>query len=357
MFSFKKETLVALAIFTGIFVNACNDGDSSDKADGSDEVGTLIEIDASDYDDYVYYNLETLEQVVVGDPKSSEAWHAGFRRSSIILNGGDSGPGDTQAALAVIQSDFYSGDDAVLSAFVNADAESELAAFDSVKNDNGLSYVSDENSGAISSDWYIYSGPPTHTVTADSDNWWVVRSASGDSYAQFRVTDLTQNGFNLDDIDIELYIQGSGDSVFSDSSVTASLDLTNGAVCYDIDTEDEANCSGSDWDLQFDPSLEIYLNSGVEGGGSGVAFGTLNTGDLASFTSGATIPHWVVDEAVGIFSESSWYAYNLEGNHKLWPNYRVYTIDTGVAKVKAQILSYYNSNGASGFLTIRIEQL
>ena len=355
MINFKKEFLLALTVIFSVFVSACNDNDASDSGDG--DHGELIEIDASDYDDYVYYNLETLEKVEVSDPQSSEAWHAGFRRASIIFNGGDSGPGATQAAIAAIQSDFYSGEDAVLSAFINADVNTELSVFEGVTSDEGLSYVSDENSGAISSDWYIYSGPPTHTVSANGDNWWIVRSSSGNSYAQFRVTDLTQNGFTIDDIDIELYIQGSGDSVFSGTPVTANLDLTSGAICYDLDTEDEADCSGVDWDLQFDPGLEIYLNSGVVGGGAGAAFGTLSDGDLTSFTSGATVPHWVVDEAVGIFSESPWYAYNLEGNHKLWPNYRVYAVDTGTVKLKAQIVTYYNTDGDSGFLTLRVEQL
>ena len=56
--------------------------------------------------------------------------------------------------------------------------------------------------------------------------------------------------------------------------------------------------------------------------------------------------------------DSNWYAYSLQGQHKIYPNYRVYVADTGSEKYKFQITSYYDpDDGTSGVLSLRYAPL
>ena len=58
-----------------------------------------------------------------------------------------------------------------------------------------------------------------------------------------------------------------------------------------------------------------------------------------------------VDDASGVF----WY--NIEGNNRLWPTFNVFLVEIGTAVYKVQVTDYYSATGASGFPTVRFEQL
>lgn len=335
---------------------------------------------------YTYFNLGTGKVVDLTDAAAavSSAWHIAFKRSSIILNGGASGSGPVKGALADDQySDgFYINNDDTkpnASVFLSATKEREKEDFDAVTRTqaDALSYQADRRIPAIRGDggadgWWLYD-PATRNVSANAGNWWLVRSAGGDSYARLRVTGIVRTETNRN-ISLEMFVQGVGQSAFPSAAVTAtlSLPLAGGARCYDFDARAEADCAGAAWDLkaEYDATTRAYnlwTNGGVSTttGGKGAAFGRITQADIGGYGSGTLGPSgmniaglYTPDKAGGVFTDKSWYAYNLQQNdHKLWPNFRVYAVDTGSVKYKLQILSYYDAGGASGWITLRHQPL
>jgi len=322
---------------------------------------------------YTYFNLGTGQVVDLSDADAtaSGAWHIAFKRANIKLNGGVSGPGAVQGAVVDAQDDFYDAatGDPVDSVFLNASANSELAAFNPVTSADGLSFAEDRNIPYITGDgssdgWWLYSGPPDHIVSANPDQWWLIKSAAADSYAKFHVTNIVQASR---EITLDLFIQGAVDSAFSEAATswTAAIGAAGGSKCFDIDTAVEVDCimGAADWDLKVEvagQAWNIWTNGGVSGNASGGAFGPFDTTTIADYVSGTASPGgtnisrmYGQDSAGGLFKDNTWYAYSLQGNNKLWPNYRVYAIDTGTGFYKLQILSYYDQAGVSGNYTIR----
>lgn len=348
-----RITFILLAAAT---LTACG-GDSTDDNNATQ---AELEIDASSYTDYVYYDIDgnSATQVDVVDPATSSDWDIGFRRTSIVLNGGVSGPGSVEGALAATPAGAYDmSDEPVVSVLTNDISGLAADTFAAVTSADGLSFIADSHAAAVDG-WYNYDFM-THTVSAADDKYWIIRSGAGDSYAIMRVKSLTQSGYFMSAITLGLAVQGSADSSFaSEAEYTINFSGTD-VACFDIDlaTPATVDCAGDSWDLYLDPSFEIYLNSGIEGGGSGAAFGDLTLAETGDFSNGAAVPHWTPDAGAGVFSENSWYAYNLLGGHKLWANGRVYVLSDGVSQYKFQILSYYDEGGASGHLLVRVAQL
>ncbi|HEB93803.1 MAG TPA: hypothetical protein ENI94_10145 [Gammaproteobacteria bacterium] len=321
---------------------------------------------------YTYFNLASGQVVELTDSEAavSENWHVAFKRTNVKLNGSVSGPASVKGAVADAQDDFYDGNgDPDSSVFLNATAASERAAFDGVVSTDGLSFEEDRNIPYIKGDgssegWWLYSGPPDHTVSANPDQWWLIKSASTDSYAKFHVTDIVQAS---SDITLELFIQGAADSAFSATATTwiAAIGSAGGSKCFDIDAAAEVDCTtaAADWDIKVEvagQAWNIWINGGVSGDGSGGAFGPFDTAGVTGYVNGTASPGgtdisgmYGQDSEGGIFKDNTWYAYGLQDNSKLWPNYRVYVIDTGTAQYKTQILGYYNAAGTSGHITLR----
>jgi len=325
---------------------------------------------------YTYFNLGT-EQVVEltdAEAETSSDWHIGFKRTNFKLNSGVSGPAGVKGAVADAQDDFYDvNGDPNSSVFLNASAASELAALDGVTSINGLTFVEDRNIPYIKGDgssegWWLYAGPPTHAVSANPDKWWLIKSAAANSYAKFNVTNIVQASR---DIRLDLFIQGVADSAFSTTATqwTAAIGAAGGSRCFDIDITAEVDCTtaAADWDIKVEvagQSWNIWTNGGVSGSGSGGAFGSFDSTAIADYLSGTINTSGTVisemygqDSAGGLFKDNTWYAYSLQGNNKLWPNYRVYAIDTGSAQYKLQILSFYDEAGTSGMIKFRYEGL
>lgn len=73
------------------------------------------------------------------------------------------------------------------------------------------------------------------------------------------------------------------------------------------------------------------------------------------------------DRDTNVLVESPWYAYDLNGAHKIFPNFRVYAVrDPGANDTHGdaddivtlfQLSDYYNNEGASGHVTLRYRQL
>lgn len=357
-------------VFLAGILSACGGGSSSGGTDNNDETNSnnieTQQVDASSRIDYVYYRFQDngLTEVSLMDPSIDTEWDIAFRRTSILLNGGAFGPGAIGGSLAVMQDQFYNNDgSANSSVFLNATAANEgQTAFEKTFDLNALLFATDSNSGAVNSDWYIYSGPPAHTLTVNPDRYWVIRSSAGDSYAKFRVTELTTVGRALSSITIGIDVQAVGAGAFSGTEMSQTIDLSaSESVCYDFDNSMTSDCSDSSWDLRFDTDFEIWLNSDVYGNGqAAIAFGAVfeeTDSTFVNLVDGTTVTHWVRDETAGTFDDDSWYAYNLQGQHQLWPNYRVYIIQDGDQHYKLQILSYYSEQNVGAHLSVKVEAL
>ncbi len=144
------------------------------------------------------------------------------------------------------------------------------------------------------------------------------------------------------------------------------------SLCYDIDAGEEALCDdGSDWDLKITSggrTVSFWSNSGVSGNGDGGALGLFDWTELLGWVNATTDPGsgqnvaslYFADSASSIFSQSSWYAYDLLGTHQLHPNYRVYLVDgnpadTSTPQFALQVVGYYggSSGTTSGYPSIR----
>jgi len=382
----STTVLVLVPLALGI-LSGCSGGDNGnpDSLPGTPDTTTgSVQIDATaggannpDPNDpakkYTYFNLDTAQVVELSDADAAVngAWHIAFKRTSIKLNGGVSGPGAVKGAIADARDDFYDAmtGDPDVPVFTNATANSELAAFNTVTSTEGLSFAEDRNIPYIKGDgtrngWWLYSGPPDHIISANPDQWWLIRSAAANSYVKFHVTNIVQASR---DITLTLFIQGVADDAFSTTAIpwTAAIGATGGSKCFDIDTAMEVDCSMTGWDIKAEvagQAWNIRTNGGVSGSGSGSAFGPFDDTGITGYVSGTTSPGgasikamYGQDSAGGLFADNTWYAYNVlsQSPPVLWSNYRVYAIDTGTNFHKLQILGYYDQAGVSGNYTFR----
>jgi hypothetical protein len=162
-------------------------------------------------------------------------------------------------------------------------------------------------------------------------------------------------------------------------SETATWQVTNlapdSATCYDFDAKAESSCDGETWDIKFENqarSVKLWSNSGDSGTGLGGVFGLIDWSDLGRYKNATLDPdtgrdislHYNEDRSGGVFTAKPWFEYNLQGNHQLYPNNRVYlvTTDNSSAMTESsvqqpiyalQITNYYNDAGKSGYPTIR----
>lgn len=169
---------------------------------------------------------------------------------------------------------------------------------------------------------------------------------------------------------------------------TFELPAAGASLCYDFNAKVQVpGCSGNAWDIQVKSggrTAELLTNSGPNGSGAGGAFGSPFThawAELQTWKSaltdpkGGTIPAnlYFPDAAKSVFSgsnmiQSSAFEYGVggDGDHLLYPNYRVFlvttqntladAVGTAAAPVYAlQLLGYYGGAGgtASGHPTFR----
>lgn len=317
---------------------------------------------------YTYFSFTAGEVVELTDDESesSSDWHIAFKRTKTKLNGGVSGPGGVSGTVGDLQSEYYdTEDEPISSVFLNVTTDDELASLEAVTSDSGLTYQQDENVPEIPGDggeesWFSYDFS-THAITANTRAWNIVRGAAGDSFAQVRVTDIVQASR---DITLEMYIQSSGETAFdiNPTEWNANIGADGGSLCYDFDTAAEVVCADNEaiWDLQVEVTADgrtwnMWTNGGIKGEGtSGAKFGTVAPESIGNYASAAEVPGFFADAPSGVFLDSNWYAYSLQGQHKIYPNYRVYIANTGSEKYKFQITSYYDATeGTSGVLSLR----
>lgn len=376
LISFKRF-LLPLATGSALLLSGCGgDDDGHDKNSASDDAGnkdfTKLAINAASYTDWQYVNLSRGEKVILTaeEAKTSTDWHLALRRTEIKINGGVSGAGKGKGALAATPDGFYDAEgNAVVSVFTNADADIQAQALRAEYDLSGLTFKADSYVPVIQgADWYIYNGA-THQISANTANGWLIRHADGATYSKF-VLDAVSYGA----ITLTYETQAADTTQFAggEKQLTATVADGSTELCLDFDNQTAADCAGSDWELRYEVNpaaraINLWSNGGVYGDGQGAVFGAIPATELAEYTSATLVnntsiaAHYRADSASSIFSDSSWYAYNLNGAHKLWPNFRTYIIDTDSSaesseKFAVQISSYY-SLGSSGSPEIRFRNV
>ena len=337
---------------------------------GSDDRFTVRSYDATSYDNLVYVDLSTGD--VVGE---NDAWHVALRRNFLHLNGGDSGPGNVAGALVGPQDHFYNGDgEPIASVFLNATPDSELGTLlEDYPAPGSRDWVTDALGSAFGGmgDWYVYQAvaPECNAgaglIRENPDNGWLVRSAEGDSYARVRATEIvfcTRDGAGVDTFTFAFDVQVPGtDSFSTEATFTGSLPAAGGEICFDFDSDATVACTDDSWDVMAGfVGMNFFLrsNSGDSGTGNGGVFGPHAWAEVATWqsatiddASGDPIPGnlYVADSSSGIFLQQPWYEYGmpLDGSHNLYPNYRVYLIDSDRTDASApqyqlQVIGYYN---------------
>lgn len=377
------------AAFVCASISACGGDDSSSNSDPADESPvapagddenespdaeraefTTKKVNAASYSDWVYVDLANDRVLDIDEETAatSSEWHIALRRTAIKLNGGDSGNGNVAAALADAQDDFYDENgDPDANIFMNADADIEATALSAAYDASTLNFVQDSNEPAMA-DWYSYDFV-THQISADSSVGFLIRHQDGETYSK-----LFLDAVSYTDITVRYTTQASGTSQFAGSEQTFSASFDDDAtlLCLDFDSAQAVSCEDSGWELRYEVDLSrrainMWTNGGVFGDGNGAVFGAIEATELAAYTSATNIngsnisSHYKQDSSTGIFSEQTWYAYNLSGQHKLWPNYRTYLIDSDVTDEAAtqftlQISNYY-SLGASGSPELRFRAI
>ncbi|MEB2317926.1 MAG: HmuY family protein [Pseudomonadota bacterium] len=159
---------------------------------------------------------------------------------------------------------------------------------------------------------------------------------------------------------------------------TVTLPAAGESICYDFDAKAEAACTGTAWDVKLASggrSADLYTNSGPSGEGGGGAFATpfdhtwedlLAWSDAFTDSTGAVIPArlYFADTANSVFtgdngiqSEAFEYGLGGEGDHLLYPTYKVFLVTTDSSNADAigtaanpvfavQVTGYYG--GAAG---------
>jgi hypothetical protein len=351
----------------GLVLTACGGGSDNAITDtGSDENNSgnyqQAVIDAQTGTGYL--NLTTGRAVGKDD-----TWHVAFNRNAAMLNSGASGSGQVGGALGDAQDGFYKASgDPDLNVFLNASPDGELSHLQETFSEPAT-WVTDAAVSAFGKEWYDYDFA-SHTVVQADNIGYLVRSAEGDSYARMRIKSLRFSQ-STQTFELEFKVQASGTSQFAPALLTFQQPggYTSGDVCFDFDADATVDCATSSlWDVKIGiAGRSVYLktNSGPSGSGQGAAVGPFDWNELKTYTSATTDPTgqslkpaYVPDATGGIFTDSLWYEYNLQGTHKLWPNYRVYLINADTTDASApvyalQIISYYGTDGNSGQPVVR----
>jgi hypothetical protein len=327
-----------------------------DEATGIEDlpVEGELTVDASSPTAFTYFTFADGGSVVtVTDPSSSSDWDMAFRRFTVKLNGGVSGPG---SVAGVNLENNAALDSAAVLALTSADADTAFAA---VTEDDiaGASFVED---GIVEDPAAWLSFGPMGPV-ANPTEAWKLKLADG-AHGLIRAIGLTLGPA----VTATFEVRHQPTSGALGSLDTVTVDISAAPAFIDVETATSvtpASGTSCDWDVEVAPlfgDLDMSVNDTCGAGtfplDAGEDFSTLAAADDApeyggflSVTAGAFPASFGGPE--GVF----WY--NVDGSMRLFPTYNVFLVRVGTTVYKVQITDYYNQTGDSGFPTVRFEQL
>ena len=254
MRSIRPARSLGVALCLTTVLAACED--ETTGIEDLPEEGELT-IDASDPIAFTYFSFADGGSVVsVTDPGSSEAWDMAFRRFTVKLNGGVSGPG---AVVGVNLENNAALDSAQVLALTADDADTAFAA---VTEDDiaGAAFVED---GIVADPAAWLSFGPMGPV-ANPTQAWKVRLADGE-HAVLRAVGLALGP--AVEATLEVRHQPTGGSLASIDTVT--VDVSSAPAFIDVETATTVTPSGCNYDVQVMPlfgDLSLTVNDTCSAG-------------------------------------------------------------------------------------------
>jgi hypothetical protein len=155
-------------------------------------------------------------------------------------------------------------------------------------------------------------------------------------------------------------------STFFEAEASSNFEINTADenTCFDIESNAVVTCDTEAWDIALIDG-EFALNGGDSGTGEAAGYGPLTAAELEEYpdSSELTPYQFTQDLFSGLFGNSPWQSYAVNAtdsvtDHGIYPNFRVYLIDTDTTTdtddiIKLQITNYYSSEGASGHISIR----
>ena len=158
-------------------------------------------LNATNNDNWIYLNLATGQSTT----NKNDVWHVGFKRNSVILNGGDSGSSKVGGFLAATPTGYYdTKGELIASKFMTDGSAATLVDLSNIASYNkpasARSWVIDRKGSDLNPaytgnypnldfGWYTYNGM-THqlnTKTIEKSQGALIRSSDGNSYARVRL--------------------------------------------------------------------------------------------------------------------------------------------------------------------------
>jgi len=338
----KMIKFLTFSVFTlTILIFACSDKKTTTPTGPDDTAtSTWIEdggywrslVDATSYDDYVYFSFVDEDTVTLTDEQATdnESWDIAFKRTYIILNGGVSGiKGVSGIDLEAIDSPDGTDFDAV------ADTSDV----------DGNSWIEDDYDLVVD-EWYSYN-PQTHQLTP-TNYIYIIKDAE-EKYVKFQVIGMEGGGMppDMGSITCRFVYAAEGYDVSGDPD-TVTLEIGTGTGYLDFSTASEVMpadpMTSTDWDIAI-TSYEIHLNSNHFGPGVATAYPVYQElEDSTDFDEVSDAPTqsqgYFWDELGSILTD--WYLYTGPPNHQILSLDHVYLIKSGDTVYKLQIYSYYH---------------
>jgi hypothetical protein len=292
----------------------------------------------------------------VTDAQASSAWDLAFTPGfEIKVNGGASGPAGVKAYCLCANATLTQTQIEALTAQDGVDAFSAVTTA-SIPTD--ASFEADAASQAIH-DWYDYD-PTTHAVTPSDKAWGIRLASTTGGIAKFHVKAIPAAGMsNAGPVTIEWALQNGG-AMGADQ--TASVDLSGGAKIYvNLTTGATSTTATSGWDVALQ-GYTISVNGGTSGNANVSALELAPSSSFATYSAITSVPASIpasaysTDGTGGAFVANPPYRYNST-THQLWPTFDVYLVKRGTAVYKVQVVTYYNTSGAAGNVTLRYAKL
>ena len=313
-----------------------------------------ITFDASSPLEFIYLNLRDGAPVTLADPATSTDWHIAFRRFSVRLNSGISGPG------AVSGYNLANNAGAAGDRIAALTPDDGLAVFQAVTEADipaSSAFVEDGLAPDPGSSWFRFD-PQAGTVVADPRVAWKVRESSGRGHALFRVVELRMEGQRPLGLNIE-YRHQDPDGTLGTAGI-ASADLTRGPAYLGFAGAERPQPGSCDWDIGVSPEFGVLVNGDCGAG----TFPLDAAQDFTTQTRADDAPEYAdflaviagafpasVTDAGGIF----WYG--IQNNNRLWPTYNVFLVMVDQDVYKVQVHDYYSATGASGVPSVRFQRL
>ena len=291
---------------------------------------------------YTLFNLANGDTIPLSDSATTK-WDIGFKGTTLILNGGISGPGTTTGQVAT------SGFDNLLTAPSSGYEE-----------DSTGSYAVPTGSG---NGWYTYAGAPTHIIAPINGRAIVVKTTDG-KYAKIEIISYYQGNPDLNQYTsspptepskyytFRYYLQTDGSDNLDHSGRVRFRDLDATKTSYTLfslskgDTIPLSDSATTKWDIGF-KGTTVILNGGISGPSTvtgqvvNTAFNNLLTAPLSGYVADS-----VSGKAIPTGSGNGWYTYAGAPTHKIEPIPNT-TIAIQLANgkyAKVEIISYYQGN-------------